>query len=206
MSQEIAPKYRPLGADALTQEEKEAVLNGFLTSDDFDHYYPFVYFLFLTGCRPSEAIGLRWKDLGDEGDGSLSIIFSGAIIQIKSKPVRVEKSKTNRIRQFPVNTELQDLIEAVWKEGYLPDRLIFPSRESTDKPMNYSNFCRRGWNMIADPILGRHATPYSCRDTFITEQIAANVPVSVIAKWVDNSPQMIESRYFDVSAVKFIPQ
>lgn len=206
MGQEIAPRYRSLGADAFTMQEKEAVLNAFLTSDEYDHYYPFVYFLFLTGCRPSEAIGLRWSDLGDKGDGSLSIIFSGSIVQIKSKPIRMEASKTNRIREFPVNTELQDLIEAVWQEGYKPDRLIFPSRESEEKPINYINFCHRGWNKIVDPILGRHATPYSCRDTFITEQIALNVPISVIAKWVDNSPRMIDSRYFDVSAVNFIPQ
>jgi integrase len=206
MGQEIAPKSQPPGADAFTISEKEAILNAFVTSHHYDHYYPFVYFLFITGCRPSEAIGLRWGDLGDDGDGSLSIIFSGSIVQIKSKAVRMEKSKTNRVRKFPVNTELQDLLEAVWKDGYQADRLIFPSRASSDKPINYINFCHRAWNTIVDPILGRHATPYSCRDTFITEQIAANIPVSVIASWVDNSPYMIGTRYFDVSAVNFMPQ
>jgi integrase len=148
---------------------------------------------------------LRWGDLSDDGDGSLSIIFSGSIVQIKSKAVRMEKSKTNRIRKFPVNTELQDLLEAVWKDEYKASRLIFPSRGSADKPIDYINFCHRAWNKIVDPILGRHATPYSCRDTFITEQVAANIPVSVIASWVDNSPQMIGSRYFDVSAINFMP-
>lgn len=206
MGQEIAPKSQQPGADAFTIAEKEAVLNAFLTSHHYDYYYPFVYFLFLTGCRPSEAIGLRWGDLCDDGDGYLSINFSGAIVQIKSKSVRMEKSKTNRIRQFPVNSELQDLIEAVWNDGYQADRLIFPSRRLSDKPINYINFCHRAWNKIVDPILGRHATPYSCRDTFITEQIASNVPLSVIAKWVDNSPHMISTRYFDVSAVNFMPQ
>jgi integrase len=206
MAKEIAPKSHPPGADALTLEEKEAVLNAFLTAHHFDHYYPFVYFLFITGCRPSEAIGLRWGDLCDDGDGYLSINFSGAIVQIKSKPVRTEKSKTNRVRKFPVNTELQDLIEAVWKDHYTADQLIFPSRESPNKPINYINFCQRGWNEIVDPILGRHVTPYSCRDTFITEQIAANIPISVVAAWVDNSPLMISTRYFDVSTVDFMPQ
>jgi integrase len=205
MGQEIAPKTEPPGADAFTLAEKETVLNAFLTSRHYDYYYPFVYFLFLTGCRPSEAIGLRWGDLSDDGDGSLRINFSGSIVQIKSRAVRMEKSKTNRVRSFPVNTELQDLLEAVWKDGYTADRLIFPAR-SGDKPINYINFCHRGWNTIVDPILGRHATPYSCRDTFITEQIAANIPVSVIASWVDNSPHMISTRYFDVSAVNFMPQ
>jgi integrase len=206
MGQEIAPNTEPPGADAFTIEEKEGVLNAFLTSHHYDYYYPFVYFLFITGCRPSEAIGLRWGDLGDDGDGFLSINFSGSIIQIKSKPIRMDKSKTNRVRKFPVNTELQDLLEAVWKDGYKPDQLIFPSRGSIDKPIDYINFSHRAWKKIVDPTIGRHATPYSCRDTFITEQIAANVPISVIAAWVDNSPHMISTRYFDVSALKFMPQ
>jgi integrase len=206
MGQEIAPKTEPPGADAFSLQEKEAVLNAFLISHHYDYYYPFVYFLFLTGCRPSEAIGLRWGDLTDDGDGSLSINFSGSIVQIKSKAVRMEKSKTNRVRKFPVNTELRDLLEAVWKDGYKPDRLIFPARESADKPIDYINFCHRAWKKIVLTTICRHTTPYVCRDTFITEQIAANVPLAVIAKWVDNSPQMISARYFDVSAVNFMPQ
>ncbi len=206
MGQEISSKSEPPGADAFTYEEKEAILNAFLTSHRYDYYYPFVYFLFLTGCRPSEAIGLRWGDLGDDGDGSSFINFSGSIVQIGGKAVRMEKSKTNRIRSFPVNTELRDLLEAVWKSDCKPDRLVFPSRESVDKPMSYVNFCHRAWGNIVPQTIGRHTTPYSCRDTFITEQIAANIPVSVIAKWVDNSPHMIGTRYFDVSAVNFMPQ
>jgi integrase len=203
MGKEITPRTQPPGADAFKVDVKEAILNAFLTSHHYDHYYPFVYFLFLTGCRPSEAIGLRWGEISDDFS---CVHFCGSIVQIKSKSVRMEKSKTNRIRSFPINTELRDLLEAIHKPGSSFDRLVFPSRESIDKPIAYINFCHRAWSKIVTSIVGRKTTPYSCRDTFITEQIAANVPLSIVAKWVDNSPQMISSRYFDVSAVKFLPQ
>ncbi len=38
---------------------------------------------------------------------------------------------------------------------------------------------------------------YNCRDTFITKQLIAGVPIAIIAAWCDNSPSVIESRYAD---------
>lgn len=203
MGQEIKRTNQPPEADAFTIDEKEAILNGFLTSHYYDHYYPLVYFLFLTGCRPSEAIGLRWGDISDDFS---AIFFTGSIVEIKGKSVRMSGSKTNRVRNFPINSELRDLLEAVHRTEYLLDRLVFPSVGSVEKPIAYINFCQRAWCKTVNPIVNRHTTPYSCRDTFITEQIAANIPISVVAKWCDNSPQMIGTRYFDVSAVSFLPQ
>jgi integrase len=203
MGKEIKRTNQTPGADAFNLEEKEAILNEFLTSPYYEHYYPLVYFLFLTGCRPSEAIGLRWGDVSDDFS---SIHFTGSIVQIKSKSVRMVGSKTNRVRSFPINSELRDLLQAVHRTEYSLDRLVFPSVGSVEKPIAYINFCHRAWCKTVAPIVNRHTTPYSCRDTFITEQIAANIPISVVAKWCDNSPQMIGTRYFDVSAVSFLPQ
>jgi integrase len=203
MGQEIKQTNQRAGADAFTIDEKEAILNAFLTSDYYDHYYPLVYFLFLTGCRPSEAIGLRWGDISNDFS---AILFTGSIVEIKGQSVRMSGSKNNRVRSFPINSELRDLLEAVHRTEYSLDRLVFPSVQSIEKPIAYINFCQRAWAKVVTPIVDRHTTPYSCRDTFITEQIAANVPISVVAKWCDNSPQMIGTRYFDMTAVNLMPQ
>jgi integrase len=203
MGQDLKPDVQPPGADAFDGDEKEAILNAFLTSRDYDHYYPFVYFLFLTGCRPSEAVGLRWMDISDNLE---TIKFSSSIVQVNSKGVRMDRSKTNRIRSFPINEELRDLLEACQRSPTpTPDRLVFPSPKSKGA-IDYINFCQRAWAKIVTPIVGRKTTPYNCRDTFITEQVAAGIPTSVIAKWVDNSPQMIDRKYFDVTAVNFLPK
>jgi integrase len=206
MGRDLKPKkYQPPGADAFNSDEKELVLNAFLTSRHYDRYYPLVYFLFLTGCRPSEAIGLRWGDISDDMQ---SVKFCGSIVQVNSIATRMDGSKTNRYRSFPINDELRDLLEACQKpKGKFPDRdlLVFPSPKSKG-PIDYINFSNRAWSQTVFPILERKTTPYSCRDTFITEQIAAGVPTQVIAKWVDNSPVMIDQKYFDITAIKMLPQ
>jgi integrase len=196
------PKSRTAPANAFSIEERDSIIDAYFYSPHYDYYYTFVYFLFITGCRPSEAIGLQWKNIDLH---RCAIDFSGSIVQIRSKAVRSELSKTNRARNFPINEELADLIESIAGER-IAEGLVFPSRQDASKPIDYINFCHRGWDKLVYPIVGRKSTPYSCRDTFITQQIAAGVPIEVVAKWVDNSSRMIGERYFDVSAVKFIPR
>jgi integrase len=203
MAKETKPKSQTPPPDAFTQEEKERILNSFLTSHRYDHFYPFVYFLFLTGCRPSEAIGIQWGNISTD---CKLINFTGSIVQIKSQSVRMPTSKTNRVRSFPINNELRDLLEACGHSSGEPDALIFPSKEGINIPINYQNFSKSAWAKTVDPIVGRNTTPYSCRDTFITEQIAKGIPVSIVARWVDNSPEVINKHYFDISAVSFSPR
>jgi integrase len=203
MGRELKPKTRPPGPNAFTPEQKEQILNAFVGSHYYDHYFAFVYFLFQTGCRPSEAIGMRWGDIATD----FSVIhFTGSIVQVHRKTVRVELSKTNRVRSLPVNDELRDLLKAIVTPNQKTDWLLFPLNDDPYLPINYDIFYKRAWKSIVTPIVNKNTTPYSCRDTFITEQIAAGFPISVISKWVDNSPRMISDRYFDISAVSFIPK
>ena len=202
MAKQTKPKAQHPEPNAFNDDEKEAILNNFLTSHHYDYYYPFVYFLFLTGCRPSEAIGLRRGDIDDDFK---KIKFCGSIVQIKSQAIWMEKSKNNHVRFFPINGELRDLLEACLRDKPDPDLLVFPSRENPLVPMDYINFSHRAWKTV-DKIVGRKSTPYSCRDTFITEQIAKGTPIAVVARWVDNSPDIINKHYFDISAVQFMPQ
>lgn len=203
MGRELKPRTKPPGANAFTLEQKEQILNAFVGSYYYDRYFAFVYFLFQTGCRPSEAIGMRWGDIKPD----FSIInFTGSIVQVHRKSIRMECSKTNRTRKFPINNELRDLLQAIAKPDRKVDELIFYVGDDPYLPIDYAVFYKRAWKNIVTPIVERTTTPYSCRDTFITQQIAAGFPISVIAKWVDNSPRMITDRYFDISAVSFIPK
>jgi integrase len=202
MGREVKPKTQTPGADAFTTKQKEQILNSFVGSPYYDRYFAFVYFLFLTGCRPSEAIGLRWGEIATD----FSVVnFTGSIVRVNHKAVRMNRSKTNRVRSFPINSELNDLLQAIHKPTHQADWLVFPLTDDPYLPIDYENFYKRAWVKTVRPIVNRRTTPYSCRDTFITEQVAAGFPVSVISKWVDNSPRMIDDRYFDVSAVSFLP-
>ncbi|MEC4868182.1 MAG: DUF3596 domain-containing protein, partial [Jaaginema sp. PMC 1078.18] len=46
-----------------TPQERDRIIEAFEQSETASRYAPFVKFLFLTGCRPSEAIALRWKNI-----------------------------------------------------------------------------------------------------------------------------------------------
>ncbi len=188
---------------AFTQEEKETILfafqnhkgnwNGKLyTGFTYSFYYPFVKFLFLTGCRPSEAIGLQWRSIREDFS---QILFDSSIVRIRGKAVRMEKSKNNKVRKFNCNENLQRLLISHRPVDWIANQLVFPSPQN--KVINYGNFCHVAWKKLVTPIIGRNSTPYNCRDTFISEQIAKGVPTAVVAKWVDSSVEVIEKIYLD---------
>jgi integrase len=198
MAEDIRVEKEDPKPNALSLEEKRSVIDAFDRSVHYDFYSPLVRFLFLTGCRPSEAIGLQWEQ---SIENFSKIRFDRSITYIKGKISHNKKSKTNRSRLFPCNLELQALLTE------LHDRkqhrsLVFPSMSG--QPIAYENFARRAWAKIADPILNRKSTPYSCRDTWFTEQIAAGKPIPLVAKWGDNSVEIIQKYYIDTSAIEHI--
>jgi integrase len=195
MASELKHNYeRDSEPNAFTPEEKTRILSAF--ASERPDYYPFVYFLFATGCRPSEAIGLRW---GDVAADCSRITFDGGIYRLSNgKAIRQKGSKNNKRREFPCNAALKSFIEGLRLDGGRPTDLIFPSPQG--KVINYANFSSGAWDRLVNPVKP-DTTPYSCRDTFITEQVAKGIPIAVVAKWVDNSATVIERSYFDAARV-----
>jgi integrase len=184
--------------NAFSEEEKQKIIQGFKNHKPakgigYSHYAPFVEFLFLTGCRPSEAIGLQWQHITPDCS---RITFDSALVQVgNGERVRVNGSKNNKKRTFNCNQSLQELLLKIKSENPHHESLVFPSPEGLS--IHYRNFSRRAWDKIVDPLVERKTTPYSCRDTFISQQIAKRVPTAVVAKWCDNSVEMIEQKYLD---------
>jgi integrase len=196
MSQDIRVDRELPPPNAFTPEELERTIAAFRCSRYYHHYLPLVRFWFLTGCRPSEGIGLEWSQIDDEIS---SIRFDRSIIHLNGRVVRNSRSKTNRVRTFPINRDLRQLLEEQIAQRRSSTSLVFPA--ASNKPIDYTNFSHRAWVKTVEPALGRHSTPYSCRDTFITDQIGKGIPIAVIAKWCDNSVRMIETRYLDPTAL-----
>jgi integrase len=195
MAEDIRVEREDPKPNALNLKEKQLVIAAFECNKYYGFYASLVKFWFLTGCRPSEAIGLHWEQIAADCS---QIRFDRSIVYIAGKLTHNHKSKTNRARWFPCNPELRDFLIDLREQKH-HSSLVFPSR--SDRPIEYNNFSSRAWSRIVDPILNRNSTPYSCRDTFITEQIAKGAPIAIIAKWVDNSTKMIERYYLDPSAI-----
>jgi integrase len=200
------PKYRyqvDPKPNAFDEEERDRVIEAFknhkgnwngrgLTGMGYAHYASFVEFMFLTGCRPSEAIGLQWKHISEDFS---FIRFEGSITTSgNGKPIRVEGSKNNKKRRFPCSARLRDLLRSIKPVNADPNALVFPSPKG--KVIIYNNFCNNAWNKVVDPIKPE-TTPYACRDTFITTQILKGTPETAIAQWCDTSVEMIQKHYAD---------
>lgn len=194
----LLPKRKSLvnpTPNAFTEDERDAVIEAFRNDKrlgmNFRHYAPIVEFWFLTGCRPSEAIGLTW---GKVSLDCSSVMFVGSIQTIKGVQVWSEGSKNNKTRVIALSSRVQDLLKSLKSESVNPNDLVFPSPKN--KTINYPNFSTKIWGKIVDPIKP-NTTPYNCRDTFITTQLLKGVPSAVIAKWCDTSVQMIDKNYAD---------
>jgi integrase len=199
MAEEIVMEKKTSQANAFTAQERERIIAAFEHSHDYRHYAPLIKFWFMTGCRPSEGIGLEWSQI--DGDCT-KIVFDRSIVKIGNTTIKNKLSKNNRRRTFPCQPELQDFLQEHRCHRRVKPDLVFPSKNG--KPIDYKNLSSRAWDKIVDPMIDRPTTPYSCRDTFITDQIGKGVSVAIIAKWVDNSVEMIEKHYFDISALDHI--
>jgi integrase len=186
-------------ANAFTKEERDRIIEAFKTDDrkgtNYRHYAPFVEFLFRTGCRPSEAIGLRWEHVNLDRQ---LIHFKGSITQSgDGKQKWVDGSKTNSERDFPYTPALHTLLTSLAeKDGFVPrpDLPVFPSPRG--KAISLDNFGKRAWNAVVDPIKP-NTTVYSTRDTFITIQRQDGANLADIERWCDTSAEMIRKHYAD---------
>jgi integrase len=180
--------------NALSKQEISKVLDTFANHEDISisNYYLFIKFLLLTGCRPSEAIGLRVKEVSFAKGW---IEFSSSIVRVNGAPVRSQGSKNNKSRKLPINSELKQLLTEAIRESKDPDSLVFTS--VNDRVIQYSYFAEKIWKPIVTPLIGRRSTPYSCRDTFISHQLAEGVAASKICAWCDTSIAVVQKRYLD---------
>ncbi len=178
-------------ADAFTRDEVDLILKSFAQSEYYSHYTSLVQFWFITGCRPSEAIGLQWGHISEDCS---KIHFCGSIQNIGGKLAWSEGSKNNKIRTFPCSEKLRNLLLLIKPVETKSDTPVFPNLSG--KFIRYPDFRRRAWKTIVDPIKP-NTTPYNCRDTFITNQLLSGISANIIALWCDTSVGMIEQNYAD---------
>lgn len=175
-----------------THEEREAITQAFEIHPDknYRHYTNFVKFLFLTGCRPGEAIALQWGHISAD---CTWINFSQSV----SLGVR-KCTKTGRSRRFPCNGALVELLRQIKPQCINSETQVFTSVKGSTI---YSNdFQSRYWwdtvtRLVAEGKVEKYRPPYNCRHTFISHCLNEGISAVQIAKWVGNSPQIIFRHY-----------
>lgn len=181
-----------------TRDERDAIIAAFESNQFYpkranhlsrhSHYAPYVKFLFFTGCRPSEAIGLQWKHIKED-----RILFQQSVVDGGESLVLKRGLKTQDYRYFPINSQLRAILDAVKPENVDLEDFVFPS--PTGKHIDIGNFRNRVWKPVLDGLGIEYRKPYQTRHTFITLCLESGIDAKDVAKWVGNSPEIIYKHY-----------
>lgn len=155
------------------------------------YYANLVYFRFLTGCRPSEAIALTWDDIVYESDRTY-IRFNKRF----SKGELKQGLKNGKpYRYFPCNQQLQLFLSTIPRYHKM---LIFPAVQGGY--LDTENFGKRHWNPVLDSliVLGKlkFRIPFyderHCFGTIVCRQVQ---DLQTVANIMGNSPTVLQKHY-----------
>ncbi|MBD2357381.1 tyrosine-type recombinase/integrase [Tolypothrix sp. FACHB-123] len=153
-------------------------------------YADFVEFLFLTGCRPEDAIALTWDCVKEK-----VIVFD------KAYCCGVLKStKNNKARMFPITPQIRELLDR--HSTYIspiPGKLIFPAQNGSY--INLRNFTQRYTKRIVENLVNegkvkQYLPTYNLRNTSITHYLRQGVDIATVAALMETSEEMINLHYW----------
>lgn len=169
-----------------TLEEIQKIITGFRGDRYYSPYANYVEFLLLSGCRPGEAAGLRWRHLTTD----CSEMWIGEIMTRG----RVQKTvKRGRDRTVPLPARLQSLLMGMRPENPDPDDLVFKSPKGNSIEARF--FQTRAWKKMLGKLGIKYRKPYITRKTLISHGLEQGISPTEMAELVGNTPQTIYKHY-----------
>ncbi len=175
-----------------SQDEAARIIAGFEKS--YPAWVSFAKFLFLSGCRMSEAIGLQWKHVDFER-GEVCICESLAHRKDGNGYERVRKStKTGSVRFLKINAELAKLFEQVSPASKNSEDLVFLNPAGTSH-IDSNNF-RDRWKKVLAAANIPYRRPHIIRHSFASHAIEQGVPLTGVAYLLGHSDtRMVATTY-----------
>lgn len=187
---------------AFSIDEMNAIIEAFEFSRHRKHLAPIIKFLFWTGCRTGEAIGLKWRDI--KWDKEL-ITFR----RTYNKSLNLFKpTKTNTIRFFPMHKDEQlwNLLKSIPEKD--ADDVVFTSKngkiiDSIGLWKIWAGQARERHpgvipQLIAQGKVKEYLRLYATRHTFISHQVNVyKIPITTVAQWVGNAAMVSNNSYLD---------
>ncbi|WP_448664977.1 tyrosine-type recombinase/integrase [Sphingomonas sp. CJ20] len=148
----------------LTKTEVTAFLAAAKAMDPATH--SFCWFIAVTGCRISEALSLSAKNVDFE---------------TKHAVIRSLKKRSKRVyRAIPLPANLLAQIRSQLNAGILDEERLWPWSRMT----GYRRICAA---MQAADVRGGHASPKGLRHGFGVRAIQANVPLTLVQRWLGHA-------------------
>ena len=158
------------------------------------HYYPFLYFIFKTGVRNGEAVGLRVSHID----------FANKAITIKEVMARNAKGGTNaaqrirketkngKVRLLPLTEDLKQVLTPVC-QGKKADDLVFQS--FSGQCIDDRMFQRRIFKPVLKELNIEERVLYACRHTFGSRCIDSGITPVMTAFLMGNNPETALKNY-----------
>jgi integrase len=163
--------------DCFTRAERDTIIQAFEESKLYSYYAPLVKILFFTGMRPSEAIALQWKHIGDK------YIAIEQSVTVSENGLKLKAGlKTQERRRFPINDQLRDILDNIRPENAKESDFIF--RSKTGKFIDFGDFLNHAWKgyknrhgrliegivsrLVREGKVERYRRPYQARHTFVS--------------------------------------
>ncbi len=196
----IAPdRIKPFSSEEISKILEALDSNRFVGSrNQFKHSYysSFVRFLFITGCRLGEAIGLTWDCVDFETKTVVIKQALGRDLAAGQGTARkiLKPTKTGAVHYIPMNEALFDLLKAHEspKEGY-----VFPGYKGGY--ISVSSFRRGAWKDVLEGLEIEYRYPYQIRHTALSS-VAKNHGLAASAALAGHKDLTMASKHY----IKFV--
>lgn len=157
------------------------------------HYYPFIYFIFKTGVRNAEAVGLRVKHI-DLVKHLICIQETMArTIKGSNASARIRKeTKNGKVRHLPLTEDLKCLLAPLVINKPAED---FVFQSYSRGPIDDRNFQRRVLSVVLKGLGIPHRALYAARHTFGSRCIEAGMTPVMTAFLMGNNPETALRNY-----------
>ena len=153
--------------DAFPLDEISRILQTFRLHPRYFRYHDFVLVLMTFGLRPSEAIGLQWKDINFT---QRTITIAESLSRTGEGSRRARRGRKNgtvTVLDLPEN--IYTMLEGRFTTISKPHDLIFTNTQG--KAIDDRNFAQRIWKSLLKQAGIPHRSPYNCRHSMASHAI-----------------------------------
>jgi len=172
-----------------TRAERDTLLEAMRRDPYAAHYVAYVAFLFYTGMRPGEALGLTW--------GCVDLrrrwcrIFRG---RSEGEKAPTTLKTAGSVREIRLARSAVAVLAGLRRRA--DDELIFLGPRGA--PIRQGNFSQRIWKRVLQRVAGRvpPRVVYCARHTFSSHAIEHTGDIAQTAAYTGNSPETARKRYY----------